>query len=317
MLKYLIIPLADNAVSFCHYAPSLESEKRIPESTLSQAIVWAMKENVSVQFVYPNYQLPEELATIVDTIDHIKIVPWNHSDNEILKYAEIVVFDNISDMSNFDFRANQSYVLRTSFEELRDKIKIISTCLSKVDRLNIVINNLIDANDRILQEYKDSLEELIPVIVEEFKKGHSVQLNLLTDRLLLKEMNNCNAGEESITLASDGKFYVCPAFYVNKDAVVGDLNDGIELKNPQLFKLTHSPICRICDSYQCKRCVWLNKKMTREVNTPSRQQCVVAHIERNASKKLLEECRKIDQSFLKDTIIEDIDYLDPFDKLMQ
>lgn len=55
--------------------------------------------------------------------------------------------------------------------------------------------------------------------------------------------------------------------------------------------------------------------MCREVNTPSHQQCVMAHIERNASKKLLEEFRKIDSSFMSEIDIPEEEYLDPFDKV--
>jgi len=49
-----------------------------------------------------------------------------------------------------------------------------------------------------------------------------------------------------------------------------------------------------------------------EVNTPSHEQCVVAHLERNASRMLLENIRR-HQSFLPDQKIKMIDYLDPFD----
>ena len=57
-----------------------------------------------------------------------------------------------------------------------------------------------------------------------YVQGGNPQLNLLTDRIMLDRMNNCNAGWESITLASDGKFYVCPAFYLEgEEAAIGDL----------------------------------------------------------------------------------------------
>ena len=133
-------------------------------------------------------------------------------------------------------------------------------------------------------------------------------------------MNNCNAGWENITLAPDGKFYVCPAFYQSdsqttiedKALAIGDLQNGLDIKNPQLYKLSHAPLCRNCDAYQCKRCVWLNRKTTFEVNTPSHEQCVVAHLERNASRKLLQSIRKHGE-FIPEVDIKEINYLDPFD----
>ena len=141
----------------------------------------------------------------------------------------------------------------------------------------------------------------------------SPQLNLLTDRMMLTAMNNCNAGWENITLAPDGKFYVCPAFYLEQAYNIGTLEEGLDIKNPQLYRLDHAPICRHCDAYQCKRCIWLNRKTTLEVNTPSREQCVMAHLERNASRGLLQNIRK-HGTFLPDKEISKIDYLDPFDK---
>lgn len=131
-------------------------------------------------------------------------------------------------------------------------------------------------------------------------------------------MNNCNAGVDHITLAPDGLFYICPAFYYeqikneNTNNSIGDITKDIEIKNQQLYRLDHAPICRECDAYHCKRCVWLNRKLTLEVNTPSHEQCIVAHTERNASKRLLEDINKTEA--LIDNTIENLDYIDPFDK---
>ena len=74
-----------------------------------------------------------------------------------------------------------------------------------------------------------------------YVSGRSPQLNLLTDRLLLDQMNNCGAGETTITLAPDGRFYVCPAFYQSAEGyAVGDLEHGIDIKNQQLYRLDHA-----------------------------------------------------------------------------
>lgn len=315
MLKYLIIPLTSDAVSFCHYPSQHKACEEISEDVLREAIVWAMKNNVSVQFVYPVRPVPRNLAKIVDIIDHASIVPFNHSDGEMLKKADIIVFDRLTNLPEYAFMSKKSYAVKASFSELKGASDIISQTLHKVDRLNIIFEDLSEINMIGIDEYQSFLENLIPIIVEEYKKGHQVQFNLLTDRLMLKEMNNCNAGDESITLAPDAKFYLCPAFYIDGEHAVGDLIHGISILNSQLLKLSHAPICRICDAYQCKRCVWLNRTLTREINTPSREQCVIAHIERNSSKKLLEAFRKINPTFLAEAAIPEIDYIDPFDKL--
>ena len=166
-------------------------------------------------------------------------------------------------------------------------------------------------------EYKSILVKLGEKVQADILDNSSMELNLLTDRLALSSMNNCNAGDEVITLMPNGKFYPCAGFYYdNSNEDFGDLMRGVEIKNKKLFKLEYAPICRHCDAYQCKRCTWLNRKTTLEVNTPSHEQCVYAHLERNASRELLINIRKYVE-FLPDINIEDITYLDPFDKRLE
>ena len=56
----------------------------------------------------------------------------------------------------------------------------------------------------------------------------------------------------------------------------------------------------------------MNWKTTLEVNTPSHEQCVVAHLERNTSRSLLLDIRRYG-TFLPGHEIKEITYLDPFD----
>ena len=146
--------------------------------------------------------------------------------------------------------------------------------------------------------------------------------------MMLERMNNCNAGWENITLAPDGRFYVCPAFYhalqadgteksqsevCVKGYSIGSLTDGLDVKNAPLYQIDHAPLCRQCDAYHCRRCVWLNRKTTCEVNTPSHEQCVVAHLERNAARTLLANIRKHGTFLPHLPEIKEITYLDPFE----
>lgn len=306
MLKYLIVLLDDNAVSYCHYAPKAEPGVSIAPMILKKAILWAMKENLSVQFVHSKAKMSAEIATLIDTIEHTDIA---------LSDADVVVVNDWAEAIALKGSENRSYVVRTAFESLLNESDALKSLLVRAERVNIVVTDVENFSDYMIGKYQEFLEGLIPTIIDEYKRGHQIQFNLLTDRLMLNEMNNCNAGNESITLAPDGKFYICPAFYLDGEQSVGDIDNGLDIKNPQLYKLDHAPICRICDAFQCKRCNWLNKKMCREVNTPSHQQCVLAHVERNASKKLLKEIREIDALFLPECNIPEVEYLDPFDKV--
>ncbi len=297
MLKYLIILLDDTSVAYCHCPNPNTKAQLIPIYILKQAITYAMKENLNVQFVWPNYELPIEYIQVIESIDHVNIAPFNLAHND-----DVLVYDGIPSQAP----QNATIVIRTTFNELlsADLIKL----LRAVSRLNIVITDVEKLDE---DNYAKYLEGLTDVVKHEYACNHPVQLNLLTDRMQLTQMNNCNAGWESITLATDGKFYICPAFFYNGNSPVGSPEIGIDIKNPQLYRISHAPICRKCDAWQCRRCVWLNQRMTLEVNTPSREQCVMAHLERNASRCLLAKIRELG-TFLPDKSISKINYTDPF-----
>jgi len=315
MIEYLIIQLDDMSTSYCHYENPKRKENLIALDTLKLGILFAMRENLMIQFVYPDYKLPHEYKESIESIDHSKIVP-SHSRDEILNdEADVVVFRDWTSFSLGKFEEGRSYVLRTTKTELFDKYLLVNDVLTKVTRLNIVITDVESFKEEDFVQYKHVLEELSKHLETLYVDGKTPQLNLLTDRMMLSTMNNCGAGETNITLAPNGRFYICPAFYYEDEKdFIGDLEHGVNIKNKQLYKLEYAPICRHCDAYQCKSCVWLNRKTTLEVNTPSHEQCVVAHLERNASKVLFDGIRKHGM-FLQDYDIKEIDYLDPFEKI--
>jgi CXXX repeat peptide maturase len=283
---------------------------------LKKALFWSMKENLTVQFLYPDYQLSADYKSVIADIDHADIVSSTCEDKELLDNADVVVFDTWAAINYFTFTQSQAYVIRTSFADLFTNGALLNTILPRVSRLNVVITDVQNFTSNKEQRYSQFLDNLNEKIYQEYKNNHGVQINILTDRIMLDTMNNCGAGDETITLAPDGKFYICPGFYLDGASNVGDIKNGLDIKNPQLYKLSYAPICRICDAYQCRRCIWLNKQSTLEVNTPSHEQCVMAHIERNASRKLLAKIRELG-TFMPDKDIPEITYLDPFDKLQE
>ena len=322
MLKYLVILLDDTSTSYCHYETMRVRQNLIALDDLKSGILYAMKENLMIQFVYPEYEIPQEYKEAIQSIDHSNIVPSLCEDDILRKNADVVIFDDWTGMDMYNFDENGVYLIRTSKTDLFDRYLFLQRPLANSARVNVIITDIETFNENDFSTYKKVLTALAEKVEALYAKGKSPQLNLLTDRMMLTTMNNCTAGWESITLAPDGKFYVCPAFYLSDEEEeyglgkskfsVGNLKDGLDIKNPQLYKLSHAPLCRNCDSYQCKRCVWLNRKMTYEVNTPSHEQCVVAHLERNASRELLHNIRKHGE-FLSNTQIDKIEYLDPFE----
>lgn len=304
MLKYLVILLDDTSVSYCHYENRKQKRRIVPLETLREGIRFGILENLAIQFVYPDYELPEEYSELVNTIYHSEIKPATDVGDVLI----------VNDWEKLPQNAEVPVVLRTNKVDFFAKYKNIYQILDNAPRVNIVFTDVETFSEVDFESYRNSLTIIGKELESLYTEQKTPQLNLLTDRLLLTQMNNCGAGDSTITLAPNGKFYVCPAFYYEDDSDnIGDVNHGLEIKNKQLYKLETAPICRHCDAYQCRRCVWLNKKLTFEVNTPSREQCVLAHLERNASRELLYNIRK-HGDFMPDTEICEIDYLDPFEK---
>lgn len=309
MLQYLVILLDDTSVAYCHAENPLKERNLIPLDMLKKAILFGMKENLMIQYVYPEYELPEEYNEVIESIDHIKIG------------REVAVYNEVPATIDAD-----NAVLRLPVADFIAKQYDIAALLPQAKRLNICLTDIDLFEDEQIDDYKNALATLNAVLVNQFKSGKQPQVNILTDRLQLTEMHNCGAGVTNITLAPNGKFYLCPAFYYDEkmgitnrlnhhkpssERSVGDLENGIAIPNPQLLKLDHAPLCRICDAFHCNRCIWLNQKLTWDNNTPSHQQCVLAHLERNASRDL--QLKLKEEGFLVENEIKQITYLDPFD----
>lgn len=309
MLTYLIILLDDTSVSFCHYDASERKPRLMDIDVLRRGIVWAMKENLNIQFVYPAHALPKEHEEQVETIDHAKIKPETQADG-----ADVVVLTNWHEHIA-DAPEGSSCIIHATRQELIAHEAELTLLLKKSARLNVVLTDVTSFNDTESENYRLLLERLDDKIADEYAAGHFAQLNLLTDRMLLDRMNNCGAGDTTVTLAPNGKFYLCPAFYYEdaEQNSIGDITTGLNIKNHQLLRLDHAPICRKCDAYHCRRCVWMNERLTGDLNTPSHQQCVIAHLERNASRRLQQIMEKRGITLEDSVEIPEVDYLDPFD----
>lgn len=339
MLQYLVILLDDTSVAYCHADNPLKERHLMPIETLKKGILFGMKHNLMIQYVFPDYALPKEYASVIESIDNVKIYPidckpvteiTNENGTEVA-VAETVAF-SLSDkgdaaISKTNMATIGNLVLRLTFSEMLIQKDEIAKLFSQGLRVNLCITDVEQFTDEQIEAYIQVLDEWNIVMLDLYKQGLSPQFNLLTDRMMLEKMHNCEAGVNNITLAPNGKFYLCPAFYYDErmqvfnqlnhhqptsDNSVGDLEHGLNIPNPQLLKLDHAPLCRNCDAYHCRRCIWLNRKLTWDLNTPSHQQCVMAHLERNATRNLLNGIRVIGE-FMPNVDIKEINYLDPFE----
>ena len=322
-LQYLVILLDDASVAYCHAGNPLKERNLMPIETLKKGILFGMKQNLMIQYVFPNYALPEEYASVIESIDNVKIFSVGHKPlTGIENETDVEVSDTVPEKVE-----TKNLVLRLTFSEMLKQKDEIAKLFANGRRVNLCITDVEQFTDEQIETYRQVLDEWNKALLDLYKQGQSPQFNLLTDRMMLEKMHNCEAGVGNITLAPNGKFYLCPAFYYDErmqvfnqmnhhqpssDTSVGDLENGLDIHNPQHLQLDHAPLCRNCDAYQCRRCVWLNRKLTWDLNTPSRQQCIMAHLERNASRNLLNEIRNFGE-FMPQIDIKEISYLDPFE----
>ncbi len=284
----------------------------MPLDTLRKAIHWGMCENLMIQYVYPDYELPAEYAEVIESIDHLKI------GRDVKVFAPLPPKGGVIDADNI--------VLRLTIADFIVSAGQIADLLPQVTRLNICLTDIERFTDEQIEAYKGALRTLNASLLTIYTAQKQPQVNILTDRLQLTKMRNCEAGVGNITVAPNGKFYLCPAFYYDEcmgvsdrmnhvkktsNFSVGSLDEGLNIPNPQLLKLDHAPLCRNCDAYHCNRCIWLNQRLTWDNNTPSRQQCILAHLERNAVRELQQQLIALGARFEEE--INEINYLDPFE----
>ncbi|HEY9167188.1 MAG TPA: CXXX repeat peptide maturase [Candidatus Kryptonia bacterium] len=311
-MKFLILPVDKSSVSFCFYANRYDPSEPepIPKATIKTAVNFACTNGLTIHFLYGRTDPPSQYKRIIESINHVKIVPLTLAK----KYPEsIVVIDSeeIERVGNSGLDPGRNVIVRLSKEFLPQLAAILPRLFGIFQRLNLCIVGMESITEIELDLYGQQLLMLAESVSRYYRQGNIFELNLLSDRIVLDKMKNCDAGCEHFTVGPDGRLYLCPGFlYDDPDASVGSLEEGIHIPNPELLRLDHAPICSHCDAYQCMRCIYLNKKLTLEVNTPSHQQCVASHKERSGSEKILTILRDI-PAFAGMKNIPPIDYDDP------
>ncbi len=303
MSKYLQFITTDNITPHCTYRNIKGTCESMSEDIFEKGIEFCKKNNFTpVLLGIPKYAESKSLDNII------------YIDNaSSRKDYDIPVYDNAMTQS----RASGTSILIVNKDNINHLNDFVINISIKNQRVNLILEGIEHWSDIEIKEYSRQLDLLIPFIADTYIYGSPLELNVLVDLWELKSMRNCEAGQNTFALAPNGKIYMCPAFYFDDtENFIGTLEEGIHINNPQLLELESAPICSVCDVYNCRRCKHLNIKMTNEINTPSKVQCLISHIERNKSLEL--------QRFIKESIstefenhLQEIDYTDPLDKLLK
>lgn len=312
MLKYLTVILDDSCPSICCYSTEGRRGNLMPLDTLKKAIRFALMENLSVQVVFPQEEMPQLYYDALDDIEYVSIASDNHHKTE---NYDVIVSTCVSGAINVGQSEATTIICNTCFEDFMENYSKIDLRLFLNKRLNLILTNILYLSVRENQQrYENALSAFAQSFVDICVQNKAFpSINIITDRLFLKEMNNCNSGVESVTICPDGNIYPCPAFNGSRYSI-GDVDNGIIGKNLHLYRLNYAPICERCDAYHCTRCVWQNKLLTREINIPSAEQCIKSHIERRVISKM---SAKLASIFAGINPINDLEYLDPIQLLRQ
>jgi CXXX repeat peptide maturase len=315
MLSNIFVLLDASAISFCHYETSGCASTIMALETLRTMVKYAHEKRVSLTFLLGEKPLPQEYHELIEEVSGIKIGPPSVACGPF--DISVIGLSSATPVNLFDKPISSNVIVRVDKDGLGHLHEVIDGLNGKVSRLTIILSKLDTYTDEELATYKEMLMVLVPRVGRIHAAGLTTEINVLTDRSMLEKMNNCNAGITHFTVAPNGLAYICPGFYYEDiGPVLGSIGDGWEIPNRNLLALESAPICRCCDAFQCKRCVFLNIKSTGEVNTPSRQQCIAAHTEREASMNLLEsETRNGGCLSAYAGSVQPVGYIDPLDAL--
>lgn len=318
--KYIYFLLHDNSISFCNYENGIENiNQSMSLENFKLGINFAEKNFYTPVIVHNDSILTEEFESILSGMNVIHIVPNSRRD-----YKDencIIVHDKINGTNT-----SNTCVLKINRNIMANEYESIIEVIHSSHRINIVIDDVMDFKDNDYEHYERFLNNLSEEVFNEIKNNNIKLINVLTDIMMLNKMNNCNAGISTFTLAPNGNVYACPAFYYadKRNNSLGEIgNISSDLHRDSLLELKKSPICSICDSYHCKRCVYQNKAYTKEYNIPTSRQCRISHIERKASMQL--QKRILDDMSINENIkklysqnkISEIDYTDPIEALIK
>lgn len=317
-LTHVLVMLEDGAVSFCHYENPLfysSSKPRWMADDLLRSIVrYAERSEIALTFLLGKTRAPLRIERLMNRIPHSKIVPMALRN----AYPEaIFVLDSedgaVSNQLDLDFSRN--VILRLSRRDIGRCSEFCTTLAGRCGRLSVHMRDIEYFTRSDLAVYADELSNLALAMRKLYVGGHRVEINVLTDRMMLHEMRNCDAGVTHVSVAPNGECHICPAF-VNNWPPIGRFDgvSGLLVQRIAGIEYERAPLCTRCDAFHCKRCVYLNRTLTEEFNVPSEQQCALAHIEREASRLLLKALGSV-EPFRRMPRIAELNYRDPIELL--
>ncbi|MFR5915111.1 MAG: CXXX repeat peptide maturase [Blautia wexlerae] len=243
------------------------------------------KKSLCILYLSIQKNIREEHLKDYRDIEITHYIPIEAFRKEMPFYDYQIIVD-YSTLNLVDMIPNQdSIIFNIEEKQMNQFARAIQILLEKSDRINV---NFLDLTEKFDYEiYERQLEKCNERLKEIYlQTGKLKEINVITDILFIKKHEGCPAGNTSIALAPDGRFYICPAFYSQKMQSIGNIENGVEIKNQELYTPQYMPLCNMCDAYQCENCKYLNYMNTNEINVSPSFQCKKAIVEKKAAESL-------------------------------
>lgn len=296
--KYLLFITSDNITPHCSYRNLKGTQNVMNNEIYNKGLKYAEENNYTPIFLGMTKYKTDKYLTFV-----------NGKTDQTAENT-FVICDNDSDIPD-NYSGN--IILLIAKKSIANIYSIIEKLYPRITRINIILEEIENWSEHDIELYSSELSKLITFTISTYEKNEPIEINVLTDLLDLKNTCDCGAGISSLALAPNGRLYICPAFYFNnEDDYIGTLDNIIQIKNKQLLELSNSPICSKCDAYHCRRCKFLDKKLTNEIHIPSKIQCIISHLERSKASILQRELLEL--KLIEDSKpIKELSYNDPIE----
>lgn len=319
MLRTLDILLDDGFPSHCyyHHAHGMRNTHALSIEDLRYALDFSRANDVSLRVMYGNANPEQQVRKLLDCVAHESVVRLNVEACEAPRKTVVFTVNASDEPIVLPAHSIKRAILRCAAENFSKLPAATERFLSEGIRVDIRVLDLGSLKSWQVESYRAATREIGDVVLRLFREGKAPRVSSLTD-YFLEENHGCGAGSERVSLAPDGKLYICPGFYANPSlgiGSVGTLRSGICIPDGHLLEQRYSPICRMCETGHCPRCPYLNRLYTEEMNIPSEQQCVVSHVERDISFRLYETLR---EENIVGTItgLSPVDVYDPIEYLL-
>lgn len=280
--KFLYFILNDHVPPYCMYSSQNISEQPniMPQDVFDKGIDYAYSNHMVPVFVGDPSGY---LSDFYKNKFHVRFDIGIHSPiSEVEKYMPILNSHVLTEI-NLDGVYGDSCLLLVSPDSFSNISADIRLLLKHFKRVNLIKQDLLNWKTEDIENYGDALEKISSWMTEHKVDANRINVLAKSTDGDKRAHNWCRAGISDFAISPTGKFYFCPAFYFNNLEDIGTVDDGLNIKDPEILSLDKAPKCNCCSNENCSRCIFINKMNVDVINVPSKTVCQVAEVEIRAT----------------------------------